>query len=228
MKQLLHLLKWDFILLQRNQVIGVSAMVTLVYALIFKGLQNFGNVDKWLVLVIFNDPALLGFLFVGAMVLFEKNENTLQALVITPLKTSYYILSKAIVLTIISLFCCFAMAISAHGWGFQWLHYTFASIFTTLIFAFLGFIVVADISSFNSFVLRMVGVVLGLSLPFLGYFELLPSYFFVLFPTHPCIELYDAAFTEKSVTILIYSYLALIFWVIFTYKWALRAFRKNK
>ncbi|MBK6524290.1 MAG: hypothetical protein IPG07_01325 [Crocinitomicaceae bacterium] len=72
MNQLAHFLKHDFMLLNRNRIIQISALVTLIYIAVFKGLSTFGNMDQLLVLVIFNDPALLGFLFIGVMMLFEK------------------------------------------------------------------------------------------------------------------------------------------------------------
>ncbi|MCU0397747.1 MAG: hypothetical protein MUC73_06555, partial [Cyclobacteriaceae bacterium] len=99
MNQLLHLLKFDFILLNKNKIITISILVTAIYVGVFKGLSYLGNMEKLLILVIFNDPALLGFLFVGVLVLFEKNENTLDALAVTPIKISNYILSKSISLT---------------------------------------------------------------------------------------------------------------------------------
>ena len=94
MKQLLHLIQFDFLLVHKNKVITISFLVTAIYVGVFKALSGLGNIEKLLVLVIFNDPALLGFLFVGVLVLFEKNENTIQALSVTPIQISQYILSK--------------------------------------------------------------------------------------------------------------------------------------
>ena len=123
MKQLQHLIKHDFMLLLRNKIIAVSVVVSILYVLIFKAISDWGDVDKLLVLVIFNDPALLGFLFVGVMVLFEKNENTLQVLAVSPLKISNYILSKSITLTSIAIGCCFLMAFASKGCNFNFFHF---------------------------------------------------------------------------------------------------------
>jgi fluoroquinolone transport system permease protein len=228
MKQLLHLLKFDFVLLNKNKIIIISLLVTAIYVGVFKALSAMGNIEKFLVLVIFNDPALLGFLFVGVMVLFEKNENTLQALVVTPIKISNYILSKSIALTAVSLFCCYAMVIAGYGLNFNFIHFTFATILTTLIFSMLGFVAVAGQTAFNKYILRAMGIILFLSLPFLGYFEVVSEKWFVLFPTQPAIDLYNLAFaSNSSFSEIFIAYLLCIVWTIITFFWAKQTITKN-
>ena len=228
MNQLLHLLKFDFILLNKNKIITISILVTAIYVGVFKGLSYLGNMEKLLVLVIFNDPALLGFLFVGVLVLFEKNENTLDALAVTPIKISNYILSKSISLTFLSVCCCLAMVIAAHGFQFHAFHFTMATILTTLIFSMLGFIAVAGQSTFNQYILRALGIILLLSAPFLSYFDVVPRYWFILFPTQPAIDLYNLSFdTQAKVQDLLLAYGLCIGWTGITYTWALRAMTKQ-
>ncbi|MBA3682060.1 MAG: hypothetical protein H0W73_13005 [Bacteroidetes bacterium] len=228
MNQFVHLLKHDFILLQRNKIIGISALITVVYMAVFKGLSHFGSSEKILVLVIFNDPALLGFLFVGVMVLFEKNENTLQVLSITPMKESNYLLSKATALSIISLVCCFAMAIAGVGGNFNFTHYFFASLFTTLLFAFLGFIIVVGVNTFNRFILKAVGLLILLSTPFLGYYDVVSRAWFLWIPTQPCVDLFSASFDpEMPIGQIIYGYIALTLWLVVTYIFSLRLIRSK-
>ncbi|RPA68011.1 ABC transporter permease [Cyclobacteriaceae bacterium YHN15] len=228
MKQLAHLLKFDFLLINKNKIITVSLIVTAIYVGVFKALAAMGNIEKLLVLVIFNDPALLGFLFIGVMVLFEKNENTLEVLAVTPIKTSNYILSKSIALTIISLFCCYAMVIAGYGLDFNFIHFTTGTILTTFIFSMLGFVAVAGQSTFNKYILRALGIILLLSLPFLGYFEMVPKIWFVLFPTQPAIDLYDLSFsTNPSTSEILTAYLLCIIWSIVTFIWAKYAVTKN-
>ncbi len=228
MSQLKHLLKHDFILLHRNKIIVISLLVTAVYVLIFRLLSSFGNMEKLLVLVIFNDPALLGFLFVGVMVLFEKNENTLEALAVTPIKIHNYILSKTINLTLISLICCFAMVLSGYGTGFHYVHFFLATILTTMIFSFIGFIVVSGQSNFNKYILKAMGLILLLTVPFLGYFEVTESYYYLLFPTYPAIGLYNIAFAEQITLSEIFLHYGLaVGWCLITYKWALASMTKS-
>lgn len=228
MKQFIHLLKHDFVLINRNKIIAISLAVTAIYVGIFKGLASFGDVQQALVLIIFNDPALLGFLFVGVMVLFEKNENTLQALAVSPMKLSHYLLSKTLALTLISVGCCLLMAWAGVGWDFHILQFVMATVFTTVIFSFIGFIVVAGQKTFNTYMLRAVGVILVLCLPFLAYFDLAPRWLFFLFPTQPTIDLYSMAFSNDLLFAEgIIAYALAIAWTLITYFWALRVSTKN-
>jgi len=228
MKQFFHLLKHDFVLINRNKIIAISLAVTAIYVGVFKGLSSFGDVQQALVLIIFNDPALLGFLFVGVMVLFEKNENTLQALAVSPMKLSHYLLSKTLALTLISIGCCLLMAWGAVGWDFNIPQFVMATIFTTVIFSFIGFIVVAGQKSFNTYMLRAVGIIILLCLPFLAYFELASRWLFIPFPTQPAIDLYSMAFSnELQHWEGILAYALAIAWTVITYFWALRASTKN-
>lgn len=218
MKNFLHLLKHDFLLLSRNNIIAISVIVTLIYIGVFYWLSGLVNAEKFLVLVIFNDPALIGFLFTGVMVLFEKNENTIQALAASPVAKGHYILSKSIALTTIATLCCFAMALAGMGTQFHFIHFGLASMLTTLIFSFFGFIIVAGENTFNKFILKAIGLLILIAIPFLGYFGISSRFWFLWMPTQPAIDLFEASFsTETSTSTLIYAYSALSFWVLLTF-----------
>lgn len=224
MKQLWHLIKHDFVLLKRNNIITVSLLVTLLYIAVFKGLSSFGDMEKLLVLVIFNDPALLGFLFIGVIVLFEKNEYTLQALSTTPIKVKNYILSKTISLTFVALLCCYAMAFATKGFDFNILQYSLATVITSTIFSFIGFIVVANQQNFNSYMIRAIGVIILLSLPFVAYFDLISKWWFFIFPTQAALDLYSLSFSKEfDIVTAIYAYGASILWIFISYKYAIKA-----
>lgn len=53
-------------------------------------------------IVIFSDPAALGFFFIGGILLLERGERVLDALFVSPLEVWEYVLSKALSLGIIS------------------------------------------------------------------------------------------------------------------------------
>lgn len=228
MRQLLHLLHQDFRLLRRYQIITISVVVSAIYVGLFQFLARLGPVDKVLVLLIFNDPALLGFLFIGVMVLFERNEGTLSALSVVPLRLDYYLLSKALSLSVVAVACCFAMALLAGTATFRPLHFGLASLLTSLIFSFIGFGVVARHTVFNSYLLQALGVVVPLSLPFLGYFGVVPWHWFLLFPSYPAIGLYELSLASAITTgqAVLYYGLAL-FWCGVGYAWARWSMRNN-
>ena len=53
--------------------------------------------------LIFSDPVLIGLMFMGAIILFEKSEKVMQALAVSPISIHAYILSKVISIGLISL-----------------------------------------------------------------------------------------------------------------------------
>lgn len=225
MRTFFHLLRWDFVLLQRNKIIAVSVVVTLLYLLVFRWLQSMGNVDNLLIFIVFNDPAMLGFLFIGAMVLFEKNENTLQALSVCPINNHQYLWSKATALTFVALVCCLAMVYAIRGNNVNFIHYIFATLLTTYTLSFMGFIVVAAAHNFNQYILRAVFVLMPLSLPFLGHFGLADWWYFVLIPTQSSISLFKASLADIGILEIVFGYIAAVFWLLLSYFFAVRAYR---
>ena len=102
MSNLKNMLKWEFVLLYRYKIIHISILSVVLYFLTTQAIEDM-NKPIFHTMLLFFDPAIIGIMFVGALVLFEKSENVLQALVITPMKTDDYLLSKITSLTILSI-----------------------------------------------------------------------------------------------------------------------------
>lgn len=80
------------------------------------------SLPGWLVgVIIFSDPAAVGFFFLGALMLLEKSEGVRTALAVTPLSSSGYFWAKSITLTSMACLAVFAVAIGLHEdvnyWG---------------------------------------------------------------------------------------------------------------
>lgn len=193
----------------------------------FWGLKSVVDTEKLIILVIFNDPALIGFLFVGVMYLFEKNENTLSALRVSPVSFHHYIWSKSISLSLISIVCCWAIAYFGYEGIINWPKYLLSIILSTLIFSFIGFIAVAKEKSFNSYILKALGIILFLTLPFLSYFELVNQWFFIIFPTNSLIELFNNAFHPNSSGFIIHLIITLA-WLFISYHYAFKLIKNEK
>lgn len=228
MRAFLNLLRMDLMLIQRNKVAVISVAVTVIYTSLFRAFSGVEQLEKFLVLVMMNDPALLGVLFVGVMVLFEKDERTLQALSVTPIRWSHYLWSKTLALTAIGLLCCYAMVLVGYGWNFHWGHFTAATVLTTIIFSFIGFVVVAGEATFNTYMMKATVVIVLLTLPFLGYFEIVSNTWFVALPTYYALLLYNLAFgTAEDWSTFIIGYTGCLIWTVILYSWALKRFVNN-
>lgn len=79
----------------------IYAIMILFYVLVMGILP-----DAWksnaTAIILFIDPAALGFFFIGGILLLEKNERVLDALFVSPLRIWEFILAKAISLGLIS------------------------------------------------------------------------------------------------------------------------------
>jgi fluoroquinolone transport system permease protein len=219
------MIQWDLILEVKYQIVTVAAVVTIFYCFIFLWFDMSG-LQEVVVFFIFSDPALLGFMFVGAMVLFEKSANTLQALVVTPLRISEYLWSKAISLTLIALICSTAMAITANGLDINFGFLFLAVSLTSLFFVFFGFIGVVRVKSLNHYLIIMGNLLVPFFLPFLNYLEITDLWIFYLIPTQASIFLFEASFGEVDDLKIIYSIVCLLVWLYISYFFAKKAYIK--
>jgi fluoroquinolone transport system permease protein len=220
-------MRWDFIHLLRNQLITISIILALVYFGIFYLIKGLGNVDNFLVLIIYNDPVITGYVFAAVLLLFERNQNTLQALSVTPIRLSQYLWSKAIVLSILAWVVALAMMVATHGWGFQFIHFTAGVCLATLLSVFCGFILTAGCTSLNTLIARSVPFFVIFALPFLGIFRIVETPLWYAIPSYPGALLVKAAVSGLPLGDIIYGYLFGAAAVIVSYFLALSQIKKN-
>ncbi|MTI29814.1 hypothetical protein [Xanthovirga aplysinae] len=227
MKKIFNYFKWELLILHRNQLLTISIVVTLLYIGIFKILEGLPHLEKVLVLLIFNDPALIGFFFVGVTILFEKSGNILSAIQVSPLKLWEYFAAKISALSLIAILCSLGMALAAHGWDFNYVLFISGVGLTSLLFILSGLIIVVWSTSFNQFLMKAMGVLIGLSLPFLGYFGVLHTNLFYFLPTQGSIILLDAAFQKQIGPEVIYGVGILLVYNVLLFFFALKTFKKH-
>ncbi len=223
---LLHLIKWDLVLQVRYHIFTAAAVVSALYYFIFLNL-HFEGVNKFMLFIIFSDPSVLGFLFTGVIILFEKNSNTLEAMSVTPVKISEYLWSKAISLTIIALLAGLAITISVKGFEFNFLFLIPAILLTSILFIFLGFIGVARVNTFNQYIIVIPLFLAPAILPLLNFFQLAPSYIWYIIPTQASLLLFQGSIENISMIEIIYSYSYLILSIYFAYRRALFSYKKH-
>lgn len=225
MNTLLNLIKIDLKLLIKYNLLSVSIFISGIYILIFK-IFDVGSYHPLVSAIIFSDPAMLGFIFIGVMVLFEKQQNTLQALSVCPVKLEKYIWSKAISLTILALPICFGIVFSAHGFNFNYFAFITAMLLSSVLFALLGFIGVARVQTFNQYIIIIPLFLAPAIIPLLALFDLWFHPLFYLIPTQASLLLFKAVFEPIQPLEWIYSITYLTFWLIGTRYFAIRSYKK--
>lgn len=227
MKTLIRLIKWDFTLQLRYNIVTIAIIISALYILLFKSLPG-DNLDPLLILLILSDPAMFGVMFIGVLVLYEKDNNTLDALIVTPLKSSQYLWSKAISLTLIAVPIALAIAIIGHGFDLNYFYFIVGLALSSIMFVFLGFAVVSKANGFNQYIIKFALCTIPVSIPVLGIFDLYQSNIYYLIPSHATILLLKAGLKHSIANWQVfYSTFYLLFWLILCFILASRAYQTN-
>ena len=226
------MLRWEFMLLYRYKIIHISILSVVLY---FLTTQAVPDLDRPIFhsLLLFFDPAIIGIMFIGALVLFEKSENVLQALVITPMRVDDYILSKITSLTILSIISAtifIALLKIFSNVDFDLIFLILGIILTSVMLILLGFILVSRVNSINEYLLAMVVSFLGLLFPpMLHLSGIYENVIFYLWPTQASFILFTGVFNSNGLEIweIAYSIIYQIIWIGIFYYLAKKAFYKH-
>jgi fluoroquinolone transport system permease protein len=187
MKRLSSAVVNDLKLQYRHKFYHVYAIITTIYIVILRLLPA-GVVDLLLPVLIFSDPAMLGFYLVAAMVLFEKDAKSLQGISVSPLLPWEYVLAKAISLSTLSVLASLVLALGVRGLSVQWPLLIVGVGLTAMAYVTIGFVITVRHESFNTFLLESILAVTILNLPLLAVFGMVNSRWFYLLPAHPAIQ----------------------------------------
>ncbi len=216
MRTFMNLLVWDFKLLAKYNIVTVAIVITVLYIAILK-LLPFDELTDLVIILIFTDPTAMGFIFIGVIVLFEKSANTLEAIVVTPIKSWQYLFSKSVALTLIALLCSFFMAFAGHGFQFNYFYFTLAVVLSSILFTLIGFIGVSKVKTFNEYIIKIPIFLSPIALPFFNFFEVTDSYFFYIIPPQASLILFNASFKHEEPGQIIYAILFLLISIFITY-----------
>ena len=225
MKGFIAALRWDLFRQTKYNIVGVTIAVTLLYLAVLYYVPLEGrNLDLLLILLIFNDPAALSVLFVGALVLFERTDRTFFALAVSPLTPAAYLWSKSLSLGLLATLASAGMAIVGHGWDLHWGWFILGLLLSSILFCLLGFVVVAYCQSFNQYILRVALVLIPIGLPLLNLFGMTDTYWWYLLPSQATLILLEASLTTLPLGALLYAVGYLVLWIVLAYWFALRAY----
>ena len=228
MKSFITQIRWQFVILYKNNLIAISIAITAIYALIFYLIKDLPNVEPFLTLLIYNDPAIIGLFFIGLSVIIENNDNVLPALFVTPMSYHSYLLSKIIALSIIGWACASGMALAILGFDIQWIHFSIGVLFTCIIFSLIGLYVVSFTTDFLSFMLRSIPLMLLFSLPLFNYFGISDISLFQFSPIQGPLNLTVFSFdTQTEIWPTIWAYVSSIIWIPLLYFVVYRTFVKR-
>ena len=193
MSRLPTLLRLDLRLQVRYRFYHVAIVVTLVWLAFLRALPAW-TLELAVPFVIFTDLAVVGFYFIAALVLYEKDEAILHAIIVTPLRFGEYLASKLATLTLLALALSLVVAVAGAGFVLNPLPLTVGIMLLSLLTSLAGFIAVAPFTSISGFLIPSGLVLAALGLPLIPFAGVWQHPLFYLMPTHGPLLLLGAAF----------------------------------
>lgn len=250
MTRLTSTMKWDARLQYRNGFYYAALVVVIIWALLLSQIpaqlfDSLGtNTLAWLLPAAVLGNLLVGtFYFMGGLLLLEKGEGTIEAQIITPLRSSEYILSKLATLTILSfiensLLVLIIYVLRARSWtapaqffnGFgpelisSLLLFAAGLILAAIILCLSGFLVVIRYDSINEYLLPSIMVTTLLMLPLVAYLAGWQSWLLYLHPLQAPLLLFEAAWQPIPIWQLIYALVYSLLWAVLLFRSAHGAF----
>ncbi len=216
-------LQWDIIRQYRNGFYFVSAFIVVAMVAL---LRQLADVDwsVWWPPILLENLVMNAFYFLAGLVLLEKGEGTLEALVVSPLRDWEYLLSKIVSLFVLSAIESLAIILLVSGVAFNWLWMLLGIFFFVAMYALYGFFVVSRYDSITDFILPSALWTMGFSLPLLHYFDLWQHWSLYLHPMQAPLLLVQAAYEPIPAWQIFYAILYGGLWVALGWFASQRAF----
>lgn len=229
MKRLISTIVRDVRLQVRNGFYYAAGFVALFWVLALTQLPAMSHALAdglgWLMPAFVLSNLLINtFYFVAGLVLLEKEEGSLMAQVVTPLRTWEYLASKVITLTLLSLLENLLIVGVGYGLGFNPLALLLSVVSAAAIFVLTGFVAVSRYDSINEYLFPSLLYTLAFVPPFLDYFGLWKSRLFYLHPVQAPLVLAKAAFQPVPAWQWLYAVLYSGLWIALSFVWSRRAF----
>ena len=171
----------------------VYILLTLIYMVILGKLPTAWK-STVIPLVLFSDPSMVGFFFIGALLMLEKVQGVIQYVVVTPLRSIEYLLAKVLSLTILAVAATIMITLATYGYELNWFLLILGVILTSCFFVFYGFIVSIRCTTLNQYFIKMIPYLLLIVLPCFSLIGFPYAWLFNIFPSVAGLKLVYGAF----------------------------------
>jgi len=212
MKRLARTLLLDIQLQFRNGFYYASLFVAAVAGSLFRQVPS-ERLAGLMGVILFSNLAVNTFYFVSGLVLLEKDEATLTALAVSPLRAREYLASKLITLSGLSLLENCLIVLIGYTQPVAVPNFVAGLVFASLIYTLFGLLVIVRYRSINEFLMPSVVYTGLLSLPafpLLLHYTGWPAY---LHPMQAPLLLLQASFTPLPAWNLAYGLLYGLVWI---------------
>lgn len=206
-------LRLDFLIERRYGFLYASFASVPVWVAVLTALPE-QRLGAFVPAVVFVDIALVGFYFIAGLVLYEKDEATLYALIVSPLRFREYLTSKLVSLTALALVLSALLVTIAFGFSANWPYVLLGTALMSVTSLLVGFIAVSPFSSFSAYLIPSQVYAFVLYLPLIPHFGLWESPVFYLIPTQGAMLLLAGGFTPITAWQVVYALVSGTVWVV--------------
>ena len=206
MNRLVGAIKLDFVIQWRNQLYTVGIVVGLLVAVMMAWLTPatlmFRIVPSTILIVIGGSTLM----YIGGLIVFERDEKTLAATIVSPLRASEYLWAKILSLGLLSsieslliVFGCFLFKRVFEQIPMpDIVPILFGIVLLGTMYTLAGFILIVRFRSITEFLIPM-GIVAAIGqVPLFYFLELIPSPFLLIIPSSAPGMLIRGGYTELS------------------------------
>jgi len=202
--------KYDVLFQLRHGFYAAYAIVAAGYIIGINSLPEQYRVSA-LIVAIFTDASILGFFFVGGLILLEKSQKIMEALFVTPFRYAEYYCSKVLSLTVLASLVSVTMVLFIKGVPKHPLIFIAGVLLSSTFFVLLGILAATRASSVNGYFITSIFYVTVLMVPLLGYFKIFDTGVYYILPSKASLLLFIGAFEGIETKDLVYSLLYLPF-----------------
>jgi fluoroquinolone transport system permease protein len=222
---MLALFKYDLNIQFRSGYWTVYGILGLVYILILINLPLAIRADV-IAYMIFSDTSVIGLIFVGALILLEKQQGVLRSFSVTPLNINTYLFSKALSITVLSALVS-SLIWLIPLWSFKGYAMLLAGvILSSIVHTLFGIGFTAGAGSFNQFLARVFIGSLILTSPVFPMILLPKTGWMVIFPANAFFDLLIRILKGAFSVIQLLDLLVMCVWIFIMTLFAQRQFKK--
>ena len=235
MTRLLSAMKTDVTVQLRNKLyaigIGVAVLVAVMFAWL-AGADQLPSVVPALMLLVIGGTTLL---YVAGMIVFERDEGTLHAVIVSPLRTSEYLWSKIITLTALATLESItmiggAMLIMSRSEAVRLPNVPvllLGILAIGVMYTLIGIVLIVRYDKIADFLIPMTAVFSVLEIPFVHFWGVIEHPAFLIIPTSAPTMLMQGAFISLAAWEWLYAIGYTAAWIVGLTIWAYRAFNTH-
>jgi fluoroquinolone transport system permease protein len=228
MSRLLATMKLDVTIQWRNRLYAIGIGLSLMLALALGQFVSREALPQTLPLLFLFAVSGTTMLYVAGLLIFEKDDRTLEAIVVTPIHLSEYIGSKMITLTFLALLESLVVLALAYGFSdYTILPLIAGIVLMGMMLTLMGFVMIVRYNTITDFLVPVVAVNLVLQLPALYFTGTSDSLLWLILPTTAPTMLMWSAWHPIETWQLIYAVVYSVIIIAVLYRWALIAFNKH-